>query len=68
MDFQISMAAARVNAELTQEKAAEKLGVSKSTIISWENGKTTPNTAIVMAMSAVYGIPMEYISMPKKTT
>jgi DNA-binding XRE family transcriptional regulator len=68
VDFQISMAAARVNANLTQEKAAEKLGVSKDTVIRWESGKTTPSTAIVMAMALVYNIPVEYISIPQKTT
>ena len=67
-NFQISMEAARVNAKLTQEGAAEKLGVSRSAVINWENGKTTPSTAIVIAMATIYGIPVEYISMPRKTT
>ena len=36
--IQISLAAARVNAGLTQEEVAEKLQVSKKTIVNWEKG------------------------------
>ena len=34
--FQISMAAARVNAGLTQEDVARELKVGKQTVINWE--------------------------------
>ena len=36
--FKISLAAARVNAGLTQAETAEKMGVTKRTIINWEKG------------------------------
>ncbi len=42
MDIRISLAAARVNAGLTQKEMAEKLGVSKATIGCWERGATAP--------------------------
>ena len=35
----ISLAAARVNAKLTQEEMANKLEVTRQTYQSWENGK-----------------------------
>ena len=41
-EFKISMAAARVNARKTQAEVAEALHVGKATVISWENGKTSP--------------------------
>lgn len=34
--FQISLAAARVNAGLTQEEVAKAMKVGKQTIVSWE--------------------------------
>lgn len=37
--YKITLAAARKNANLTQEEIARKMGVSKNTIVNWENGK-----------------------------
>ena len=41
-EIRISLAAARVNARMTQQQVAEKMGVSKQTIINWEKGKVVP--------------------------
>lgn len=41
-EYRISMKAARVNAGKTQQELAKALKVSKQTIVSWENGKTSP--------------------------
>ena len=35
-EIQISLAAARINAKMTQEEAANRLKISKRTIINWE--------------------------------
>lgn len=56
---QISIAAARVNAKLTQAEAAEKLGVSRVSLNKWENGKTIPRIDIVRKMSELYNIPID---------
>lgn len=66
--FQISLAAARVNAEMTQDEVANALNVSRNTIIKWESGKVIPRTPQLMALSQVYHIPIEAISLPEKTT
>jgi len=39
----ISMAAARVNARLTQADIAKEVGVSKNLIVDWEKGRKHPN-------------------------
>ncbi len=57
----ITLEAARVNAGYTQEQAASNLGVSRSTIINWENGKTIPGIPSMHKMSQLYGIPLDCI-------
>ena len=42
VEFQINLAAARVNAEMTQEDTAKAMKVSKTTIVNWEKGKVIP--------------------------
>lgn len=59
--FQISLAAARVNAGLTQEEVAKTLGVSKNTIINWEKGKSIPRATQMQKMCEIYNISEEYI-------
>lgn len=62
MDFQISLKAARVNADMTQEEAAKLLNVDKSTIASWEKGKTQPKYTQCVKLSKIYGISYDYIN------
>lgn len=62
--FQISLAAARVNAGLTQEDVAKTLGVSKNTIINWEKGKSIPRVTQMQKMCEIYNISEEYIFCP----
>lgn len=45
LPIRISLAAARVNAKMTQRELANKMDVSVNTIISWEKGKVIPNKA-----------------------
>lgn len=68
MDFKVSLKAARINANMTQKEAAKLLNVDKSTIISWENGKTQPKYTQFVKLSEIYGIPLEYINFPVQKT
>ncbi len=68
MSFEISLAAARVNAEMTQIEWAEALKVTKKTIINWEKGKTSPSAEKLREISGLSGIPMDYIFVGKKST
>lgn len=66
--IQISLAAARINAKLTQEEVANRLKISKRTIVNWENDKTFPSFAELNMLSDIYGIPVDNIFLPMKST
>lgn len=62
-EFKISLAAARVNAGLTQKEAAEKLEINIGTMQNWENGKTTPNAENFIKLCKLYNCPVNAISL-----
>lgn len=66
--FQISLAAARVNAEMTQEQVAKEMQVTKRTILNWEKGRIIPSAATLNMLSEIYKIPLEYIFLQTKST
>lgn len=63
-DFRISLAAARVNAKMTQEDVAKAMNKSKNTIVNWENGKTMPDTPALTMLASLYNIPIDNIILP----
>lgn len=65
--IKISLAAARVNAKLTQEEVAKALNVGKQTICSWENGKSEPKTSQFRQLSELYDMPIDNIFLPSKS-
>jgi len=50
---------ARKAKNISQEDAAEKVGVSRQTMSSWENGKSYPDVANVMALSDAYNVTLD---------
>lgn len=50
---------ARLQSGLTQEKAAEKIGVSRQTISNWENEKSYPDIVSVIRLSDIYSISLD---------
>lgn len=62
--LQISLAAARVNANLTQEDVARAMHLSKNTIVNWEKGKSEPSVSQSRELENIYGISMDYIFLP----
>lgn len=67
-EFQISLAAARVNAEMTQEEAAKQMQVTKQTIVNWEKGRVVPRIPEIQMLSRMYNIPQDYIFLPSYST
>lgn len=66
-EFRISLAAARVNAGMTQDEVAKKMKVSKNTVVAWEKGTTEPKVSQGKALSDLYNIPLKFIFMPEKS-
>ncbi len=61
MDIGIKIKNARIKAELTQEQAAEVLGVSRQTISNWETEKTYPDIVSVVKMSDLYRVSLDHL-------
>lgn len=59
--YKVSLAAARVNAELTQSQVASEMHVSKQTIVNWERGKIIPKPAQFEMLCRIYRVPKDYI-------
>lgn len=62
--LQISLAAARVNAKMTQSDVAKEMSVSKQTIVNWEKGKIIPKPAQFEMMCRLYGLDVNDIFLP----
>ena len=61
-ELKISLKAARVNAGLTQEQAADKIGIARQTLVNYETGKTFPDIKTLRRIADVYGIDKDRIS------
>jgi len=68
-EFQISILAARKNANLNQQEMAEKLGVDKTSYIRYEKGEVSMRMDTATRFSEIVKIPMPYIdfSLSKNT-
>lgn len=61
--MQISLAAARVNANFKQEEAAKLIGVTAKTLRGYEQGKVVPPTTTLRKAAELYGIPSDNIRL-----
>ena len=62
--LQITLAAARINAGLTQIQVASEMHVSKQTVVNWEKGKTEMQINQARKLSDLYKMPLDYIFLP----
>lgn len=60
-ELKISLAAARVNAGMTQDEAAKEMKVGKQTIVNWEKGKSEPSVSQGRRLSEIYHMPLDRI-------
>ena len=65
--LQISLAAARVNAELTQDDVSKKMKISKNTLVNWEKGLSEPTISQGRKLSELYKIPLDNIFLNSKS-
>lgn len=64
--IRIKLSAARINAGYSQRQIADMIGVSRTTIQSWEQYKTSPNVEQAEQLSAIYSLPLENIIFSKQ--
>ena len=62
--LKISLKAARVNANLSQEEVARKMKKSKVTINNWKNGKTEIDYGNLNELCRLYSVTMDDILLP----
>lgn len=60
--MKITLAAARVNAGLTQKEAAAMLGVSNKTLCSWENCISFPDAQQIKDICELYVVSYDNIN------
>lgn len=64
----ITLAAARTNADLTQEQLAERMGVSRQTVFDWENGRRVMKPVYLYMFCGITGFSEDDILLPAKST
>ena len=52
---EMSLAAARIDAQLTQLEASKRLKISKNTLVSYEKYRTIPDIETAKAIAELYG-------------
>lgn len=62
--MQLSLKALRVNAGLTQQDVADRLGVSRHTIINWENDEERPKELVIYALAYLYKTDIDNMRIP----
>ncbi len=67
MDIGSKIRQSRTEAKITQEHAAEALGVSRQTISNWENEKSYPDIVSVLKMSDLYHVSLDYLLKGEQT-
>ncbi len=49
------------NNEMTQEQLAEKVGVTRQTIIAIEGGKYSPSLELAFRIALAFGVPLDQV-------
>ena len=59
--YDLSVKAARVNANLTQKEMAEKLNISTPTLIAYESGANEIPTLILVEIAKIGRVPVDLL-------
>lgn len=57
----------RIDAGMTSEQLAKRIGVTKSTISFWENGVNEPKASYIVAIVKVFSVSSDYLLGLKDT-
>ena len=57
--MKLTLKAARVNVNLTQEEVAKEVGKTKNTIQNYENGKSVPDIETGKKLASLYGVSVD---------
>lgn len=58
----------REDHDMTQDELADKLGVSKRTLVRYESGKSEPTISSLIILSSLFDVSIDYIVGAKDTT
>ena len=61
MELGRKLAAARMKSGLTQEEAADALGISRQTLSNWENDKSRPDISQAQLLAEVYSVRLDVL-------
>lgn len=50
-----------LGSEMTQQELAEKIGVTRQTVIAIEQGKYSPSLEVAFRIARVFGVPLEEV-------
>ena len=67
MAFGKNLQTLRKKTGITQEKLAERMGVSRQTISNWENGRSYPDIVSVIRMSGLYSVSLDHLLKEEET-
>ena len=54
--------------EMTQQQLAEKVGVTRQTIVAIEKGKYTPSLDLAFRLARAFEVPLEEVFFLEETT
>ena len=57
----------RMDAGLSQEKLAEKLGVSRQAVTKWETGQSMPSTSNLFQLAEIFGTTVDFLTKKEIT-
>ena len=57
----------RIDAGMTSDQLAKRIGVTKSTISFWENGVNEPKASYIGAVAKVFSVSSDYLLGLKDT-
>lgn len=67
MELKDKLQELRKNKNLSQEKLAEKLDVSRQAVAKWENGETYPDIDNLISLSDIFNITLDRLLKEDKS-